>query len=350
MEVNRIDDDGVWNYALKQSPKSQLLQSWEWGIFQQTLRRKVHHLQLVEDGTVLALLQCFEHTLAAGKRYLYAPRGPVVLVDDPLLFDSIVHHFTRALQELAKSSGAVFVRIEPSGSSQLTAQSFVSLDYRSVPSVQPGNELFVRVNHEEPKLLAAMHEKTRYNIRLALKRGVRTRLIEEFGYARRAFPAFWKLIESTAERQNIKTHDRSYYERMLEVLMPKGVVKMLVAEFENEIICANLLGVFGDTVTYLHGGSSYEHRALMAPYLLHWEGIRITQQSGLRYYNLGGISPEGAVNDKWENLTHFKQGFVTLGETGEHVTYIGGLDLVTRPLWYRMYGTAKKIKKMLHRR
>ncbi|PJE75542.1 hypothetical protein COV04_03880 [Candidatus Uhrbacteria bacterium CG10_big_fil_rev_8_21_14_0_10_48_11] len=349
MEVRYIEDDGVWNYTLRRSRQTQLLQSWEWGVFQQTIQRPAHRLQVVEDEMVLAALQCFEHQLPTGKRYLYAPRGPVFFTDDTLLFDSIVHNLTCELTQLAKRRGAVFVRLEPSGTAQLELSLFAPLSYRKALSVQPENELFVLTDKEEDVLLSTMHEKTRYNVRLAMKRGVRPRLIETVSYAHRAFPSFWQLLQGTAKRQGIITHERSYYERMVDVLMPKGMIKLLVAESDNEIIAANLLGVFGDTVTYLHGASSFEHRSLMAPYLLHWEAMRYAKEWSCQYYNLGGVSPEGEPEHRWASLTHFKEWFVTLGNTGERVRYLGALDLVTRPLWYRMYGTVRSARRLFRR-
>jgi lipid II:glycine glycyltransferase (peptidoglycan interpeptide bridge formation enzyme) len=189
-----------------------------------------------------------------------------------------------------------------------------------------------------------MHEKTRYNIRLAQKHGVKARLIEQPDYARRVFPFFWNLLQETAKRQRIRTHPRSYYEQMVNVLVPRGVVKLLLAEHDGAIVAVHLLAVFGDTVSYLHGGSSYEHRALMGPHLLHREGVRLAKRFGKMFYNLGGVAPAGYTDHRWATLTRFKEGFGTLGETAVRFTYPGAFDLVFSSLWYTMYTAARAVR------
>lgn len=407
MDFRLIDDEYVWNIPLARVENAQFLQSWEWGIFQQTFGRAVRRLQIVEGETVMAALQLFEYPLPFGKKYLYAPRGPVILSSDPDALSTILHLVHRACRDLARETGAMFARLEsvtfyshilpPSPQQNLgygrarknmridekeegkgrdgLLEELKSFGVQPGHSVQPMDELAVFATSDEDDLLAAMHEKTRYNIRLAAKHGVRARLIEQPEYARRVFPFFWELMQETARRQKIHTHSKEYYERMVDLLVPKGVLKLMVAEYDNKIIAAHLLSVFGDTVYYLHGGSSYADRQLMVPYLLHWEGIRLAKRLEKNYYNFGGISPPSPVltdvpvnNERnvysakswlsrvgfggqgrhkghpWQNLTRFKEGFMKVGETGERVHYIGTLDLVFQPMWYRIYKAGRYLQ------
>lgn len=363
MDFRFIDDEYVWNIPLARSGNAQFLQSWEWGIFQQTLGRPAHRVQIIEDEKVMAALQLYEYTLPFGRKYLYASRGPVILTNDSDALGTIMHLMRRVCRDLADESGAVFTRLEPvefysnilqnvgmsgrgeEGRERLLEES-KALNVKLGHSVQPKNELAVLVEKEEDILLSAMHEKTRYNIRLAEKHGVRARLIEQLDYSRRVFPFFWNLLQETAERQHIHTYPRSYFEQLLTVLLPRGVAKLHIAEHNNIIIAAHLLTVFGDTVYYLHGGSSHKHRALMAPHLLHWEGVRLAKRLGKAFYNLGGVAPVGAGSHAWANLSRFKEGFVREGETGIHLSYIGGFDLVFSPLWYTMYTAARRTRQL----
>jgi len=347
MEIKFVDDQGEWNVPLSKSKNSQLLQTWEWGVFQQTFGRPAYRLQVIERDKVYCSMQCFEYKLPTGRRYLYAPRGPVFLTEDESLFDIIIHRLNQALKSLTRVRGYIFSRIEPVSTNKLSVEGFLPLGFKTIKSTQPQDDLSAVLDFLEEDLLKSMHEKTRYNVRLASKHGVKVRLIEEINYARRVFPMFWDLIQETAKRQKIKTHPRAYYARMVDILVPAGMLKFIIAEINNEIIATNLLGVFGDTVTYLHGGSSYKHRALMAPFVLHWEGMRLAKALGKKYYNFGGVSPEGVENHQWNNLTRFKEGFVEIGKTGERFHYAGGLDLVSKPFWYRIYTLVKKTKKII---
>src|SRR3989338_6322868 len=367
MDFRFIDDEYVWNIPLS-SPAvrgAQFLQSWEWGVFQQTFGRAVHRIQIVEEETVMAIMQVFEYPLPFGKRYLYAPRGPVILSDDHDALSTIVHLIHRACREVGYNVGAMFVRLEPmyyhpyilenvrmiNIEEEETRSSLLeelrALGFRSGFSVQPMDELAVVLDKDEDDLLDAMHEKTRYNIRLAIKHGVRARLIEQPDYAKRVFPFFWSLLQETAKRQKIRTHSRQYYERMVDLLVPRGVLKLMLAEYDNKIIAAHLLSVFGDTVYYLHGGSSYDNRQLMAPYLFHWEEIKLAKRMKKKFYNFGGIVPAGETNHSWQNLTKFNDYFVRDGETGQRLHYIGAFDLVFQPMWYRIYKAARHLQSFI---
>lgn len=346
MEIRFVNDEYVWNIPLEQAPNSQFLQSWWWGVFQQTFGRKAWRFQVLDGETVIGAMQCFNHPLPGGRQYLYAPHGPVFLTDDISLNETIVQDVYRGLKEITKQETFAFARIEPIVK-DLDPSLFAPLGFREVKSIQPQDELSAVVTPEEEDMLASMHEKTRYNIRLAIKHGVRSRLIEQYDYGRRVFPMFWEMLQMTGKRQKIRLHEREYYLRMLELFMPKGVTKLLIAESENNVIAAHLLWVFGDTVYFLHGGSDYEHRNLMAPFLLHWEGMKLAKKLGKKYYNFGGVAPENQPAHPWLNLTRFKEGFVKMGTTGERFHYPGGLDLVFQPFWYTMYSAARTARRAI---
>lgn len=356
MDIRWVDDEYVWNIPLERAPNAQFLQSWEWGVFQQTFGRKAWRVQVFEGDKVIAAMQCLEHALPLGQRYLYAPRGPIILTDDVELYETIAQVLYRAVKKMAEGRGAVFLRIEPVAADNFDPKLFTPHGFQSAAGLQPQDELAVIVAKEEKDLLAAMHEKTRYNIRVAAKHAVRVRIVEQLDYARRFFPKVWELLQATAARQKIRTHERAYYARMLDLFMPKGYMKLMVAEHENTMVAAHLVTLFGDTVYYLHGGSDYEHRALMAPFALHWEGIRLAKREGKTYYNFGGVAPASqaeqisvpsAGSHKWENLTRFKEGFVRLGDTGKRFHYHDPADLVYRQPLYAAYETGKKLRSTL---
>lgn len=351
MTFRFVDDEFVWNIPLQQAANSQFLQSWQWGVFQQALGRRVVRWQVVEGEEVLAAAQCVLMELAMGKKYWYSPRGPVILTSEAGTLESICHQSVLAMRSVSKTQAVVLWRTEPvSAQSDLLATELSATGFKRGPGLQPKDEFAVKVGEDEATLLAAMHEKTRYNVRLGLKHGVKARLIDLPDYARRMFPMFWELLQNTSERQHIKSHPKSYYQQLIDLLMPRGVIKLLVAERDNEIIAAHLLAVFGDTIYYLYGGSSYEHRQYMAPFVLHFEGMKLAAKLGKTYYNFGGASPVGAGDDHaWAKLTRFKEGFGEPGKTGVRFTYAGGWDLVQSPFWYMLWGATTKGRKLLKR-
>lgn len=333
MELRIIDNKVEWDAPLLTRKHSQFLQSWDWGVFQQMIGRDVIRMRAFEGDVPLVSMQAMLHPLPLGHSYWYVPRGPH-LHQAGFVPESF---FINALQMLHDQHGeTMFVRIEPLTKGAVTGV--------TIPTVQPAHELAIKLYLGEQELLDAMREKTRYNIRLAARKGVTVRRIEQAEYALRAFPKVWTLLQSTAKRQGIHTHAKEYYEVMLQTLLPTGQAQLFVAEYEKRIIAAHVTIGFGDSLYYAHGASSGPERQLMAPHLLHWTAMQYGKEKGFNYYNFGGVSPLGSENHRWQSLTHFKQGFGNL-DTIERVSYPRAVDLVQRPVWYWVYNNIKRIRR-----
>jgi len=314
-EVKKIDDNIKWNNFLLNQPTQTgiFLQSEEWLAFQEKLGRKIYRLGLVdEENNLGAICGVIQNPLPLGKKYFYVPRGPVgkpeVLIDE--------------VKKTAQKDGGIFLKIEPPVEISLPSL------LRTGP-LQPRQTLILDLTKSEEELIAAMHEKTRYNIRLSEKKN----LILKTGTA----DNFWKLMEETTKRDEFRAHPKKYYEKMLEGIAGDGKNKMRV---ELKIVYLNgtplataIIGYFGDTATYFHGASSYEYRNLMAPYFLHWEIIKEAKKLGYKYYDFWGIDEK-----KWPGVTRFKKGF-----GGFEISYPGTFDLPINKLWYKIYNLAKKL-------
>jgi lipid II:glycine glycyltransferase (peptidoglycan interpeptide bridge formation enzyme) len=244
---------------------------------------------------------------------------------------------------------AVFVRLEPLARREndyITAADMRDLGMKQVRAVQPADTVIVDLTRNEDDLLAAMKQKTRYNVRLAEKKGVtvRTANYDNAHAFREDCETFWRLLDETAERDKFHAHDKGYYEKMLDVLSPRKhgglTVGLMFAEYEGEPIAAVLLASFGDTVTYLHGASSSVHRNVMAPYLLHWRAMQEAKNRGFTKYDFWGVAPEHASdNHPWVGITRFKTGF-----GGARVSYIGAWELPRSRFWYNLYRCAKRVR------
>lgn len=224
--------------------------------------------------------------------------------------------------------------------------------------------LLIDLAQSEEELLAAMHEKTRYNIRLALRRGVEIR--DSRLEIRDDFEKFWKLLEETAKRDKFRTHERGYYEKILEILGDSRLeirdseqisniqspisnrmhMRLHIAYSDSTPLAAAMVGYFGDTATYLHGASSYAHRALMGPYALHWQIMQEVKKEGYKFYDFWGIhSPSPSMGEgggegvrDWSGMTRFKMGF-----GGKVVNYPGTFDLPLSQFWYMVYRLGRNI-------
>ena len=303
----------IWNQFIIQN-KGSFLQSWQWGEFQKLLNRKIWRIQA---DNLKALV--IKYDLPLGKNYLYCPMG--------LVTEDNLNSFLEEIKEIAQQEKSIFFKIEPCRSPRSDLYQKGLIFKQSQKQIQPLKTVILDITKSEQELLSQMHQKTRYNIRLAQKKGVAIEISNSESQI------FLDLLEKTAKRDKFHLHPRKYYEKMLDVLGKEGMVKLILAKYQNQIIAANLVCFFGQTAIYLYGASDYNFRNLMAPYLLQYQTILQAKELGYKYYDFWGIDEK-----KWPGVTRFKRGF-----NGKEVTYHGAFDLVFKSSWYRIYNIARKI-------
>lgn len=369
LRITEWKDPQSWNsFLLSLSTQAGLFQqSWEWLQFQNSLGRTAKYLgipsphETLESGPLQAIIGLTHLPLPFGKYYWYSPRGPIM--KDAVnaeefcgMFQDIQSH----LKTTVARSGDVFWRHEPlantapihrgiSGYGAMQPLEATSLKTSggkyiigtSVPTepIQPKKTLIVDLTDTDEKIFAAMHEKTRYNIRLATKKEVRVSIGPATGAP---MEQFIEMLSDTARRNGFRMHDADYYRKMGASLhQAKSThamfsVQLAMAYHSNTPVAGALLGFFGDTVTYLHGASDHESRQLMAPFILHWEALRFAQKEGYRHYDFWGIDAQ-----TWPGVTRFKMGF-----GGHIVEYPGTFDLPLKSMWYKLYRAARSLRRM----
>jgi lipid II:glycine glycyltransferase (peptidoglycan interpeptide bridge formation enzyme) len=244
------------------------------------------------------------------------------------IFDRIV--------ELGRSQRALFVRTEPNSAPD---RGWHKADH----DIQPRHTLISDLTSSEQALLNRMHPKTRYNIRLAERRGVRVR----FSDAPKAVESFLRLSRDVAGRGSFHFHPDGYYRELVRILAGSGSgerraarAEVALAERGESVLAAHILVSFGDVVTYVHGASSSHERHLMAPHLLQWESMRRAKHQGFTHYDFFGVAPPQAGSDhSWAGITRFKEGF-----GGERVSYVGAYDFVLSRLGYWVYSSARRLR------
>ncbi|MBI4134280.1 MAG: peptidoglycan bridge formation glycyltransferase FemA/FemB family protein [Candidatus Terrybacteria bacterium] len=335
----------AWNAAMLERCAS-FLQSFEWGEFQERYGR---HVSRIAAGGLSG--QVIEYALPLGLRYLYVPRGPVGEWNKEAF-----KRWHEAAKRVARKRGAAFLRIDPPfpiPNSQLHI-----LGLRDTGrSFQPRRNLVLDLPPSLDALLSAMHEKTRYNIRLAERHHVESRIwnLESGGVE-----AFLALLRSTARKQGIRLHPERYYRTMLDTIpdlpipnLPRtsprfaGMVRgsqssiptsrltrrLYLASYQGKPLAAALVLYFGKRATYLHGGTSSEHKNTMAPYALHWRIIRDAREAGCAEYDFGGVDEK-----QWEGITRFKRGF-----GGRVEEYAHAHDFIFDSIRYGLYRFGKTI-------
>jgi lipid II:glycine glycyltransferase (peptidoglycan interpeptide bridge formation enzyme) len=195
--------------------------------------------------------------------------------------------------------------------------------------VSPEETLVLNLSKTEERLLSEMHPKTRYNIRLAERKGVSVRElgVDEFDLA-------WKIFQETSSRDAFRLHSKTHYKKWLD----RGA-RLVGAFYDGNLIAVNMMFDYAGTRTYLHGASSSSHREVMAPHALQWHEIVGAKKLGLVRYDFWGISEN---NPAWAGITRFKLGF-----GGERFCYPGTFDLVLDRKKYAFYMLARKLWRLI---
>lgn len=369
-----------WNSIISKLPNPHFLQTYEWGqvkakygwsplyaVWDADGKWKVEsdlNLLSTFDSPVAASLilkrQILRNGFAARLSILYSPKGPLLDWTNESLRTRVLDD----LQSFTKKQGAIFLKCDPdvvlgrgvpqSGEDveDKTGQAITSdLKRRgwgySSDQIQFKNTVVIDLNPTEDELLARMKQKTRYNIRLAEKKGVSLRVgeLEDLGM-------LYKMYAETSVRDGFVIRNEDYYKTVWQIFMAANQSQVsnpqfsnspitgyqlpfaepLIAEVDSEPVAAIFVFYFADRAYYVYGMSRDAHREKMPTYLLQWEAMKRAKARGCRTYDLWGAPDIFDESDSMWGVYRFKEG---LG--GQVVRTLGAWDYAPNQLWYRMY-------------
>lgn len=175
-------------------------------------------------------------------------------------------------------------------------------------NILPANTIVVDLSMDENTILNRMKPKTRYNIRLALKKGVEVKLMGLEG-----LPTWYELYSETACRNGLHLNSidyfRSVFTSKMEVHDDEVSVKLLIAYFEDMPLAAMFLVLSDHRATYLYGASSSQHRNVMPTYALQWKAMQTARENRCYEYDMFGIAPQADPSHPMYGLYKFKSGF-----------------------------------------
>lgn len=366
----------AWNELLSRLPNPHFLQTFEWGEVKARVGWTPHYAVWQKDGSwqvasgvegrlssgprpVAAALLLKRSIpirgLAARMSVLYLPKGPNLDWTHAALRDRVLDD----LQAFAKREGAIFLKIDPdvvlgkgdpasetarpSAAGQAIEGELTRRGWRFSPEqIQFRNTVLIDLGPSEEQMLARMKQKTRYNIRLAVKRGVTIRV-----GAPADWPLLYRMFAETSVRDGFVIRDEGYYQAVWSLFgsdarvpapgMSKGrvsqpVAEPLVAEVDGEPVAALFVFYFAGRAYYVYGMSREAHRDKMPNYLLQWEAMRRAKAAGCATYDLWGAPEQFDESDGMWGVFRFKEG---LG--GEVVRTLGAWDFAPNRITYRLY-------------
>ena len=335
------ENAAMFNGFVAAHPKGHILQSWQWGAVKKPAWQPLR-LIVEKNGEIAAAALILQRRLPAGLgNIFYSPRGPVLDIGNEELWQETVG----AVRALAKERGAIYWKIDPDididfpeaalWQQRLAAGGFVKAGQgEGFEGVQPRFVFRLDIHPEAEELLAACHQKTRYNIRLAGKKGVK--IVSAAG--RDALPEFYRILTTTATRDKFLIRPYSYFERFYDSLQPAGLCELFMAYYEGEALAGTLAFRMGEKAWYIYGASANTHRNLMPNYLIQWTMIEWAKANGCTMYDFRGVPGHVAEDHPLYGLVKFKKGF-----GGKYTEFIGEYDLPINAFKYRLYNLLEPV-------
>lgn len=185
------------------------------------------------------------------------------------------------------------------------------------------------ISPSEEKLIMGMHPKTRYNSRLASKKGVNVKVENN----EKGVQTLINLMKITSKRQKFLIHSDNYYKKVFELFNSKNQADILIAYLENEPLAAWMLLNDEGILYYPYGGSTETHKNYMPSSLLGWEAIKLGKRKGCHLFDMWGATNDR--NDTWWGFTQFK---IRYG--GELIECMESYDLVINKPIYKTFNSA----------
>ncbi|GAB4503673.1 MAG: peptidoglycan bridge formation glycyltransferase FemA/FemB family protein [Anaerolineales bacterium] len=350
-------DASRWNELIAGLPNPHLLQTWEWAQVKARYGwepRPVYWSDKSDKSAkseVVAAAMILKRRIpvggfAARLNILYIPKGPLLDWSNEALRERVLDD----LQAFAKRQGAIFLKIDPDvrlgtglpggqdeshdngGPAVMSALKRRGWRF-SAEQIQFRNTVLLDLSVSEEEMLARMKQKTRYNVRLAGKKGVRVR-----SGSLDDLPMLYKMYAETSLRDNFVIRDEAYYQAVWQTFMQPSTsnaqpgLEPFIAEVDDQPVAALMLFRFAGRAYYLYGMSRDVHREKMPAYLLQWEAMRRAKAAGCSVYDLWGAPDVFDASDRMWGVFRFKEG---LG--GQVVRTLGAWDYTPSPLLYQLY-------------
>lgn len=336
----------TWNNQIEAIPNAHFLQTSEWARVKAAYGWMPITCTWSSETKLEAACLVLERELSLGRlatgvRILYAPRGPLM---DACLEITQRRKILIDLMELARHRQAIMIKIDPevllgfgepgesgeeiSAEGEAWQESLTNLGWRySQDQIQFSNTVWVDLNPNEDELLNRMKQKTRYNVRLATKKGISIRIATEGD-----FSLLYRMYVTTAQRDGFVIREEAYYHAVWKSFIDAEKASALVAEINDIAIAGLILFHFAKRGWYFYGMSSDEHRDKMPNHLLQWEAMRRAKSLGCQVYDLWGAPDRMEATDPLWGVYRFKRG---LG--GRLIRTTGAWDFAVKPIQYRLY-------------
>ncbi|HOT91221.1 MAG TPA: peptidoglycan bridge formation glycyltransferase FemA/FemB family protein [Anaerolineae bacterium] len=326
--MERVVDAQVWDTALLALPQPHILQSWLWGEVKACRGWRPLRFLWREDNRPVAAAQLL--VLQRGNLRLgYVPKGPLLDWTNTRRADDVLSQ----LGTYARKHRLLLLKIDPdvradTEEGRAVEACLTQNGWRaSFEQIQFRNTMLLDLRPDLDQLMAQMKPKWRYNIHLAVRKGVTVRDATPDDV-----PLLFAMYAETAARDSFIIREEAYYRDVWTQFMRAGLSWSLIAEVNGVPVAMAIAFHFGTTVWYMYGASRDIERSAMPTYLLQWSIIRRAKETGCTLYDLWGAPEVLEITDPLWGVYRFKAGF---GAT--FVPHLGAYDYGPHLWLYRLY-------------
>lgn len=332
-EIIGSDNHEEFEAFVRRHPKGHMLQTWAWSrqksywLFQGILARD-------ENGTIQGAMSVLIRRMPLTPwTLMYAARGPVCDINNKEILACLLD----GAKVLAKKHRSYVLKLDPDVTFDETEfmRHMEELGFVLAPkapnfeNIQPQYVMRLPIEGKtEEEVMAMFKPKTRYNIRVAIKKNVEVKIC-----GKEAVDDFYRIMVETGTRDQFMIRPAQYFSNMLDNLGED--VRLYMAYHEGEAIAGTIAAHIGDKVWYLYGASSNAHRNLMPNYLLQWRMICWAIETHCKIYDFRGISGDLSENNHLYGLYRFKSGF-----NATFTEFVGEYRYIFHPVAFRIVETA----------
>lgn len=338
--MRAVDEDAEWQAVADAFPAASILQSAPWGRLKERWGWRVVRLVWGRRRVEAAAQVLLRRLPVLGGLLAYIPHGPLLA---PRASEGDWRRILASLAAWAASHSVAVIKAEldVAAPGAAVARALGAEGWRrSHEAIQFPNTMVTDLTPGPEALLAAMKPKTRYNVRLAKRRGV---VADRGGEG--SLLAFWDLYSATARRDGFPVRPREYYLDAWRALLADNRATVILARRDRTALAGVIPVIQGQTAFYMYGASADQGRRHMGAYLAQWESMRWAMGRGCRRYDWWGGPTRLAPSDPLWGVYRFKVGF-----GARWLERLGPWDLPVSPWRYEAYRRLTGLRRgLLHR-
>jgi len=314
LNFNKVEDLKKYNDFLRRSHYYDFFQTIDWFLFKSVEEKYIFYKEdggKIKFGGVIFVLE------KAGTKYLYCPRGPVINYNNL----SELKEFIGELEIFARKKGYRYLKLDPKISTikreDLEKLFICNINEQYDTQKDSSCDALLLLDVDAETILKRFKKKTRYNIKLAKEKGVKTDIYIDLNKIN--LNEFYNLYLETSARHNFKPYPKEYFENFINKI-DKDKLIFCKASYKNEPLFISINIKYREKIISLYGARSNKMSNLKASYLADYEMINYAINNNYKYYDFGGIyCKDNQVNHGDYGLLKYKQGFCTSGFTN----YVG---------------------------